>query len=309
MKSVTTPDASISGVQVATKGIDLHDGDRGACSTGDEVAGVEGDDTLHEAWQRDYSLDMGNFLDGVLGGLDFEQLVTGDEFPLDWGALGECHTDNLSFCSPPDSILPELSSNMDGMNDFPTAHLSDSQVHQLTPDVQDNHQVHLSTLTILISNLETYLRQTSRENDSSVDQILHLLQRTLQPIHIIQTSPIYSSCISCKTLIATTVDLMIQLYDRCLGPEASQPSSSGAETNTGVLPALHLGVFEINLEGMDGWADFRRGIVSAEVRRTLPIIETLQEGCRAKDGSESRKRHEGAFEEMRHRVGELAKVS
>ncbi|KAF4456877.1 fungal zn(2)-Cys(6) binuclear cluster domain-containing protein [Fusarium austroafricanum] len=163
----------------------------------------------------------------------------------------------------------------------------------LSPVSHDPHRAHMATLGKCIATLDSHLAES---NCITIDRVLSISRNCTDEIAVLMGLDNYQACRSCRTLVANIVDLLLELYEKASTP-ASDPSG-GLSTK----PKLSLGAYTIDTTE---YSALYKQIISSELRRLNPIIESLKSGCSAVAGSCKRARHQGLFSEMEWRLYKL----
>lgn len=157
---------------------------------------------------------------------------------------------------------------------------------------QELHWPHMQALANFITSLDSCVQLPVL----SIDEVLQTSKTTLGSLVSIMSLDAYTHCRSCKTLISTALELLVNLYETALEPNPpAQPIYSR-------MPGLSFGMFEIDPQEQ---VSICNQLISKELQRILPLVQTLRAGCGAAVGSDRRRQHQRVFLDMESRVHRL----
>ncbi|KAF4957860.1 hypothetical protein FSARC_11156 [Fusarium sarcochroum] len=167
--------------------------------------------------------------------------------------------------------------------------------HQSTATYErDNslHSSHVVTLGKIISSLDSHVADKA----TTIDKAMQISKDCIDEVVAFMTMDSDRTCRSCKTLVSTIVELIIELYENA-SSLAAKPSDCANK-----YPKLSFGSFTIN---STEYPALYQQVIHIELRRLAPIINILRSGCGATVGSSRHARHQETFSEMDQRIRKL----
>lgn len=215
---------------------------------------------------------------------DAETYVTPDLIYQDGaaGALGGDGPLNSAMDSP-DVSVRECPAQSHGSN-------------HTEPGTQYIHAAHIDAIGKVIACLDAHVQV----GKIRIDEAMTICKAQLANITKIMELDSYRQCTTCRTLISISIGLIVSLYE--IADSSSKFTLSASLPGNDALPSVFFGGFEVSTEEHSA---LRRYIISTELQRPVPLLQTLRSGCGAAEGSDRRKQHMQHFSEMEDRITTL----
>lgn len=161
---------------------------------------------------------------------------------------------------------------------------------------------HVSSLAKIIGLLEQLIQNKA----TTIDEVLRVNKFCMSVISGIMSSDYFKKCKSCRMLILTAMDLVLNLYETGVSEDMNLSSQSGkapcVEQTASQKASLQFGVFQFEPEDH---MMIRNQIVRNELRRCIQMIQDQSSELRASssDGSiPSHKSHENWLSVIENRA-------